>query len=74
MEYNCAKIKVDWLAACTVLHYQWLALYLPFSSGVNVFHNPLANGKHGPTPEEMSQDTGIEPRTCCDFGIDSQTF
>jgi hypothetical protein len=38
-------------------------LYLPFSSGVSVLHNPLANGKQGPIPEEISHDAGIEPRT-----------
>jgi hypothetical protein len=33
-----------------------LALYWSFSSGVTVnMHNPPANGKQGPIPEEISQ-------------------
>jgi hypothetical protein len=36
VEYNCALIKVDWLAACIALKKEWFALYFSFSSCVGV--------------------------------------
>jgi hypothetical protein len=41
VEYNCALIKVDWLAVCIALFPKALA---------NNLHSPPANGKQGPIP------------------------
>jgi hypothetical protein len=49
VEYYCALIKVDWLAACVALRVVG-AVYVVF-----VLHNPPANGKQGQIPEEISQ-------------------
>jgi hypothetical protein len=51
VEYNCVLIKVHWLAACIALrvvgiNLRWNKLNL---------HNPPANTKQEPIPEEMSQ-------------------
>jgi hypothetical protein len=40
---------------CCFIAQEWLALYWSFFSGVGVnLHSPLANGKQGSIPEEMS--------------------
>jgi hypothetical protein len=59
VEFNCTLIKVDWLAACTVLHKEWFfgAVFI-ISSGAALaynLHSPPANGKQRQILEEMSQ-------------------
>jgi hypothetical protein len=54
MEYNCSLQKVDWLAACIALRVVSAVLVFSTRVGVNL-HNPRANGKQGPIPEEISQ-------------------
>jgi hypothetical protein len=54
MEYNCSFIQVDLIAACIELRV--VGSVSVVSSGVGVeFHNPSANGKQGPIPEEIYQ-------------------
>jgi hypothetical protein len=55
VEHNFSLIKVNWFAAFWIA-LEFLALCYSFSSGVGAnLHNPPANGKQGPIPEEISQ-------------------
>ncbi len=55
MEYNCALIKVHWLASCIALGVVGAVFAIfPPTLAFNL-HSPPANGKQGPIPEEMSQ-------------------
>jgi hypothetical protein len=54
VEYNCALKKLDWLAACIAL--RWLALYLSFSSGIDVQFTPSSSqweARADTLPEEI---------------------
>ncbi len=53
MEYNCALIKVDWLAACIALRVIG-TVFVTLALAYNLHSSP-ANGKQGPIPEEMYQ-------------------
>ncbi len=56
MEYNCALIKVDCLAACIALKVVGDVPYILFLPALayNLLIPP-AYGKQGPIPEELSQ-------------------
>ncbi len=54
MEYNCALLKVGWLAARNTLRVVGAVYHFPPALAYYL-HNPPANGKQGPIPEEMSQ-------------------
>ncbi len=58
MEYNCALIKVDWLAACIALRVVGAVhvMVIFLRRWCKNLHNPPANMKQGPIPEEMSQN------------------
>jgi hypothetical protein len=56
MEYNFALIKVDWLAACIALTKSDGSCICHFPPALAYsLHNPPANGKQGPIPEEVSR-------------------
>jgi hypothetical protein len=47
-------VQVDWLAACIALRvHGWRCSHFSPALTYNL-HSPLANGKQGPIPEEMS--------------------
>ncbi len=54
MEYNCALIKGDWLAACIALKVVGAVFLFPPALAYNL-HSPPANEKRELIPEEMSQ-------------------
>jgi hypothetical protein len=51
VEYNCAFVKVDWLAALRVVGF---VLVVSFGVGVN-FRNPLTYKKQGLIPEKITK-------------------
>jgi hypothetical protein len=54
MEYNCALIKEDWLAAINALRV--VALYWSFPPALAYnFHNQPVNGKQRPMYDKTSQ-------------------
>jgi hypothetical protein len=55
MEYKSSLIKVDFLEACIALRVVGAVLVVfPPALAYNL-HNPPANGKQGPIPEEILQ-------------------
>jgi hypothetical protein len=54
MEYNCALMKVDWLAACNAQRVVGTKFVIFLWYWHTICCSP-ANGKQGPIPDEMSQ-------------------
>jgi hypothetical protein len=54
VEYICSLIKVDWIANGIALRVVGAVFVVVPGVGINL-HNPPANGKEGPIPEEIYQ-------------------
>jgi hypothetical protein len=55
VEYDCALIKVDWLASCIALRVAGAVFVILLRRWRTIYKVLKPNGKQGPIPEEMFQ-------------------